>query len=200
MFRHLAKHAAATIAFCLSCAPAGAEIIHVDIEDFVVDRRSLSLDINNDAVNDFLIFKSSGDFGKTITQGLDETRRVVTDSPGSSFAAFLTDGDVISESSPFAQAGWLAQERCESDGGACAWFGPFTRLNEPGFIGVEFLVDDLSHFGWIRAEASRVSGVATIFDFAFETRPGVSIRAGQIPAPASAWLFAAAALATRRRR
>jgi len=200
MFRPTAKHGAASIALCLLCAPAEAEIIHVDIEDFIVDRRSLSLDINADGVDDFLIFKTSGDFGRTITQGLDETRRVITDSPDSPFAAFLTEGDVIGESSPFDQAGWLAEQRCESDGGACAWFGPFTRLNEPGFIGVEFLVDDLSHFGWIRAEASRVSGVATIFEFAFETRPGVSIRAGQIPAPASAWLFVAAALATRRRR
>lgn len=176
-----------------AAAPAG--IVYVDIEDASAERLPVTLDFNNDGSVDFFVVRTE-DIGVSVAGiGDNEILRLT---PTSQFATYLVDGSVIDDGGPYGTSGFLAQVFCEQ--GACAWFGPFTQVNDPGFVGAKFLIDGMTHFGWIQIGVSRVSGVATVFDFAWETLPNTPIAAGQVPAPGSAALLAGLVALRRRRR
>ncbi len=71
---------------------------------------------------------------------------------------------------------------------ACAWpfgcVGPW--LGRTAYTGVEFRIGEALHYGWMQIEHFEFSNAGRILDWAYETRPGVSILAGAVPEP-SAW-------------
>jgi len=183
---------------CSGCAIAGdarGAIIYVDIEDRFTERLPVNLDLNQDGATDFFAFRTE-DVGVSVAGVNDNGVQKLT--PTSAFISFLVAGTVIDDRGPFGGSGLLAQVFCEE--GGCAWFGPFTQVNEPGFVGVEFLIDEMTHFGWIQIGVSRINGVARIFDFAYESQPGVPIVAGKVPAPGGGVALLAGMLALGRRR
>lgn len=70
------------------------------------------------------------------------------------------------------------------------------------FIGYRFPSGGGSSYGWARVDINNAAGTFVIRDYAFETQPGVGIRAGEVPEPASLGMLAAGAagVATLRRR
>lgn len=67
---------------------------------------------------------------------------------------------------------WWWSERLGTSGSR----GPLATLGE-GYLGVRFWSADGVHYGWIRARET------VVLDWAYETRPGVPIRAGAKPRP-----------------
>lgn len=186
------------LAACSGCAIAGqthGAIIYVDIEDRITDRLPVNLDLDQDGAVDFFAFRTE-EVGVSVAGTGDNGVMKLT--PTSAFISYLIDGSVIDERGPYRSSGLLAQVFCEE--GGCAWFGPFTQVNDPGYVGVEFLIDEMTHFGWIQIGVSRVSGVATIFDFAYESEPGRQILAGNVPAPGGSVALLTGLLAITRRR
>jgi len=65
-----------------------------------------------------------------------------------------------------------------------------------GYTGVEFYIGADAYYAWIRVGAPFVGLYGGyIYDYAYETRPGVSISAGAVPEPSTWALFAVGALA-----
>ncbi|MFG0275988.1 MAG: hypothetical protein ACF8QF_13130 [Phycisphaerales bacterium] len=181
----------------IACFDARAEVIYVDIPDRTVDRIPVQLDLDMNGAMDFSVFRT--DNVATSIFGTNENNLTRRDS-GSQFASYLVAGDGIGPGPGYDQLALLAQEICES--GGCSWFGPFPQSGQTGFVGVEFLIDGATHYGWIRLHVARVSGVATIFDYAYQATPDVGINAGQVPSPGAVAGFGFAGLlaGTRRRR
>lgn len=185
------------VALCaMTGASVRAEVIYVDIADRIVDRIPVQLDLDMNGSSDFAVFRT--DSVATSVFGSNASNRTRREG-GTQFAAFLTEGDAIGPGPGFDQLSLLAQELCES--GGCSWFGPFPQANTPGYLGVEFLIDGATHYGWIRLQVARVNGVAIIFDYAYQSQADVAINAGQVPAPGGLVAMPlAGALAARRRR
>lgn len=184
-----------------SMAMASPTIVYVDIVDQSVSRLPAAFDLNMDGVTDFTVFRGESTVA-AITGSRDENR-VLALSVADPFALLLAPDFSIGESDEDLRlrTANLALLICEA-AGSCSWFGPFPQTGTPGFIGFEFLIDDMVHFGWMRIQVAGVNGIPTIFDFAYESRPGAAIRAGQVPAPASAGvaLIGLAMASARRRR
>lgn len=74
----------------------------------------------------------------------------------------------------------------------------------PAFFGFRFVTGGVSHFGWARAQITGTSSpqayAVTVFDYAYESEPGMAILAGAIPAPGAAVLLALASITASRRR
>jgi hypothetical protein len=188
-------HALAALTVCAAAARAQAVVVYVDIDDKITGVLPVNLDFDGDGAVDFFLFRSE-EVGVSVAGARDN--RVLGPTPTSAFVAYLVEGTDIDDAGPYATSGFLARLFCESEG--CTWFGPFTQVTEPGYIGVEFLIDEMTHFGWIRVGVSRVNGVATIFDFAYETQPDTPIMAGELPAPGGAMMLAGLVALRRRRR
>jgi hypothetical protein len=79
--------------------------------------------------------------------------------------------------------------------------GSFSLYTDTRYLGVRFLIDGQSHYGWLRVSAT-ASG-ASIYDGAYETISGQGITAGEVPEPLALPPVAAAMILTvnsRRRR
>jgi hypothetical protein len=54
----------------------------------------------------------------------------------------------------------------------------FLAPNEIGYVGCRFTIGANLHYGWVRVRASNTTCELTIFDYAYESTPGVPIMAG----------------------
>lgn len=85
-----------------------------------------------------------------------------------------------------------------------AGHGSWTFNDPPAFFGFRFETAGVSHFGWALAQITYSSSpeayAVTVFEYAYETKPGVAILAGAIPAPGAAAILAVGFVATNRRR
>lgn len=75
-------------------------------------------------------------------------------------------------------------------------------LETTAFMGVQFTIDELVHYGWVRISNPFPVTGGIIMDFAYETEPGVGILAGagMIPEPATSALLAVGGLLLVLRR
>jgi hypothetical protein len=103
---------------------------------------------------------------------------------------------------------WTGTETYVSPGGSTSLIYPAFHLRSTSgtdgpwqsgvdaYIGVSFLIDDQTHYGWINLEIpdNRLNG-GVIHDWAYNTVPGEMILAGQVPEPSTwALLIAGGAL------
>ncbi|MCC6676298.1 MAG: hypothetical protein IT436_04065 [Phycisphaerales bacterium] len=164
---------------------------------------SAPLDIDNDGTPEFSIhaYHVAGSpwsgFGTYIR----------SDRPGAYFAwpeildplpagAYVGPGDpgeyVFSGSVPFFE--WIG----------FAGDGAWKFDDPPAYFGFRLETAGVSHFGWARAQItyspSPQAYAVTVFDYAYETGPGVAIFAGQIPAPGAAMVLGLGAVVAGRRR
>ncbi len=71
------------------------------------------------------------------------------------------------------------------------WGGPLNRTGV-GYLGTRFYAADGLHYGWIRVrKISQLLGAPLVVDWAYESRPGTSIRAGVIGSGGGSSQFAA---------
>lgn len=80
--------------------------------------------------------------------------------------------------------------------------GSASDFNGRGVIGIEFEAEDGIHYGYIDISAGPGYAGITLYGWAYESQPGVSILAGQVPESSSAIFVACgtALLVTKRRR
>lgn len=80
--------------------------------------------------------------------------------------------------------------------------GSSSGFSGRGAIGIEFAAPDGIHYGYIDIDAGPGYAGITLFGWAYESRPGVGITAGQVPEPSSLFLtlLSLAPLVLRRRR
>jgi len=195
---------------------AGAAVIHVVPDSPLVPPRGngtelLALDLNEDGVVDFEIIDSQresdvrtlgtnrilGNFGLAPRiKGLQVGSIIGVLEPPSSVwteSFFLEPPFDFLESIPTLIG-------CAAGGGETVCIGDF--VGATAFAGVEFTIAGATHYGWLRIMANDLSTHTAILDWAYESDPGVPIRAGAIPEPSTGFLVLVGSmlLAIQRRR
>ena len=73
------------------------------------------------------------------------------------------------------------------NGTSSGWSGPLGAVGA-GYLGIQFLADDGTHYGWIHVSLTNTAALPLspqIVDWAYETSSNTSIQAGQISEPVS---------------
>ncbi len=188
--RWMAYSAAATAGVGALTSGANADVQHVDIFDAAVPQfGTLELDLDGDSNNDIRF--SNYVFGGGNYQGLYVPffpGKVVGFNAGLNYATALSSGNTI--------------DAAATSGGvfvgslAYGFNNPNAQFNNAvdAFIGLEFPINGLSHFAWIRVSIDNAAGEFIVHDYAYNDTPGVGIEAGEIPAPGTLGLLAAGSL------
>lgn len=192
----LAKYSAAAGAVGLFAGGAQGTVVYSGVQNIdIAQFSSQDLNLDGDAYNDILLqnYVFGGNYqGATVNF---YPGKVVGFTTGLNYATALSSGDLIDASAtaggPFAVSLAYANN-------------PDSQFDDVtgAFIGLEFPINTVSHFGWIRVNIDNVAGTFRIVDWAYESEAGVGIEAGAIPEPSSLALLAAGAVgvATIRRR
>jgi len=176
--------------------PAQGSVLYRDIEDLPVFTLSGSvfydLDFDGDGLPD-VTFRGTGSQFDCVPQDNNRILSIPAVPPDlGSDVIPLTVGEEISPTpgDPYA---WnpslkLASGRvigsvftsCMNTGFGLVCLGLFTCQN--AYMGVEFQIDGRPHYGWVRVDCS-LGGVngGWVTEYAYETRPGVPIKAGAKP-------------------
>lgn len=162
---------------------------------------SYNLDFNHDSIMD-LLFESNGMWFDVAAQS--EDNRVIAGG-GDVYAlpwGYSIGSDVDPDLWMMDPLGITLNSSATVPPGEVISTGQF--LETTAFMGVQFYIDDLVHYGWVRISNPFPVTGGIIMDFAYETEPGVGIQAGagMIPEPATSALLALGGLllALRRKR
>jgi len=119
--------------------------------------------------------------------------------------AVLREGDLIGSSLTSASHQWFALDPTSVDpmlSGSFdnVWLGPF--VGEVAYLGISFESEGNTHYAWALVEGGGPGVSRGVISYAWETEPGVAIRAGAIPEPSSTGLLLVGMIGifTHRRR
>lgn len=151
---------------------------------------SFELDINNDSVTDFTFTGGSTLSRLEIEPEGDNRIQAFTIEPPPDDEYLLLaifEGEFINQDALF-DLGWVNEDVFISGTVSTGIIGDTSggflgHYFGQHFIGVEFLIEEQTHYGWIEFYSPGFGGVMT--RWAYETEPGVGIEAGAIPEPSS---------------
>lgn len=156
------------------------------------DAGSVAVDINGDGQDDYL-FTWGMDFGMRCLGENKAAGYFLTPWERARARALIADAEIGSSVSPVS---WVGNQDSPSGLGLSSWraigdpdfmgIGEFAGI-ESAYAGLQLQINGNTHYGWIRLGAPLpfLNG-GWIYDFAYETRPGVPILAGAVPEP-STW-------------
>jgi hypothetical protein len=155
-----------------------------------------TVDLNNDGVADFNFSLSSGGYGHSFKASLLVTPLTGGEVVGTAgavdpYASALMRGAKVGPSAHFSSAGkGITVERSHGTVSASTRFNFYGKWKDVGnnrFLGVKFLINGQTHYGWIRLSVSinPTIDAATITGYAYETVPNKRIMAGVAPAPSA---------------
>lgn len=166
-------------------------------------------DINSDGIADFFFHR--GSFTAAM-QGHNGNRFISVISTGWDVGGNIVPiqtGSLIGPDTVSLPGNW----HHHTDNGGASGFGLTNMQHADAYIGVEFRIEDEIHYGWIHYSGFDHPDNGPFLPFpggfinswAWETEPGVSIVAGQIPEPATVALLTGGAILgitlwVRRRR
>lgn len=163
-------------------------------------RQPLELDFNGDGLNEvgFHVFDTT-----FYVYGMGETR-ILTYPPIppdiNSFLPVLPGGVQIGAAPPDQQLMWRQAISLAPDGRPYtatfngAWNTGYSGLwhGVEGYVGIEFRIGQDHNYAWVRVGAPFVGLYGGyVYEWAYETRPGVPILAGAIPEPSTCALLIA---------
>jgi hypothetical protein len=181
----------AIAAILASNVPAGAKVIYTPV-NVTIENSTYNVDLNNDSAIDFTIVEANGESGvicKT-SSGVLGAGATTSGNGVAMHGRPLAAGSLIRSSQSF-----FSQVTLEA---VVRQWGPYPCGNdhsrsgawlhvESGFLGLAFAVDGKTHYGWAQLSVActppRVACLAltaTLMGYAYETKPGKSILAGQM--------------------
>jgi len=156
---------------------------------------TLSVDLNHDGTEDFRVvatgtvtygFQMEGNSLNAVwsrpTGGFDIGALIVPLQFGTEIGSNLPSSDewTLTEHGPFDVLG--PGFSSYSSAGVVGLF-----VNMTAYAGLQFSIGANTHYGWIKVqEIPGLAGGGIVYEYAYETRPGVPILAGAVPEP-STW-------------
>ncbi|MBN2505610.1 MAG: hypothetical protein JXQ71_02840 [Verrucomicrobia bacterium] len=150
------------------------------------------MDLDGNAIVDFFMIFHPSDYGPRIQPNGRNSQAAVLAMPPD-FGSWVTpfrNGEIIGSDLPEAIV-WVDRDTPNhnpafpgaSTLNACAVTSEFVCIglftNMVAYMAVQFESDSGRHFGWVRIDARLPGGV--VIDWAYDTRPGIPIRAGAMP-------------------
>jgi hypothetical protein len=181
--------AAAGVSMLALSQPAEAEVVVTKTNVPINFGSQVSIDLNNDGVNDFLLSNGGGgydhSFWGTFVAAPLAGGKVVGGTRGilGPYASALMKGANIGPSAHFSSSGALGQITVERSVGFASastfrtYYGKWAAVDR--YLGVKFLIKGVPHYGWIRMTVTtpgRFTGMIT--EYAYETVPNKKIAAG----------------------
>lgn len=161
----------------LAVQSAEAKIVFTPANTTIPLHGSLLLDLNHDGVNDFIF--------SNFFYGHDSRLYVDPQAPGNQvfhLGAALPAGVRIGPRGSFVNFALMAFQGTRS-GISSFYSGPWEDAHKR-FLGLKFLVNGETHFGWARLTVTAKGGiVATLTGYAYETVPNRPIITGKISGP-----------------
>ena len=194
LLAYMAAATAVGVGLLAAAQPAEAKVVYTPANVTLDRNSSYSLDLNNDGIPDFEITEFYSEPVVRLPLGyhsnaLDITPRkqpnrvVAMTSNGRPYAAALPARNQVGPASPF-QAGYSSQLLAHSGGSAYSTFfdGPWFKQPK-AYLGVKFVIDGETHYGWVRVTVGSYIESYTIVGYAYETVPNTPISTGQTAGP-----------------
>jgi hypothetical protein len=174
---------AAGVSILALAQSAGAEIVYNPIHGVLAGDHTLTLDLNHDGIPDFQFHLRNfayHTFYATLSVTPLGSNGVIA---GGGYAYPIVQGGNIGLGGLFVGGGPVRMERTEGSFYIHSFrnfFGPWVSTKN-GYVGVEFLIDGATHYGWIRMSVSGkyIPMGVEITGYAYETVAGQTILAGQ---------------------
>jgi len=184
---------AAGVSMMALAQPAEAEIVYTAANTSIPFNTNVSIDLNHDGNPDFgfffYYFAYKGVFADVSVNPLNGGG-VITGA--GKYAAALFKGNSIGPARAFAGAEFMfrsQEDEYESSFYHRSVFGPWVNAQNR-YLGVKFLVDGATHYGWIRLTGVTVAKDTrlkiTVTGYAYETVADQPIQAGQLAEEANA--------------
>jgi hypothetical protein len=182
--------AAAGVSMLALSQPAEAEVVVTKTNVPINFGGQVSIDLNNDGINDFLLSNGGGgydhSFWGTFVAVPQAGGKVMGGNRGilGPYASALMKGANIGPSAHFSSSGALGQITIERSVGFVSastfrsYYGKWAAVDR--YLGVKFLIKGVPHYGWIRMTVTtpgRFTG--TITEYAYETIPNKKVAAGE---------------------
>jgi hypothetical protein len=183
---------AAGVSILALVQPAEAEIVVTHAHGTVGYNKTVSIDLNHDGVPDFrltLPFSGYHLFKGTLLVHPRGAGGVIGTAGG--FASRMVQGASIGSGQVFTEGKALPLVKSVVLASCGSYyrnlFGPWQDAQNC-FLGVSFLIEGATHYGWIRLTVTTNTGsiAATVTGYAYETIAGQGIKAGQMVEEASA--------------
>jgi hypothetical protein len=194
--------AAAGVSVLALAHPAEAEVV-ITHKVIPVNGTAVSIDINHDGIADFQFqtFQRS-DGGPASSNGWSTSATVkplagggVIGGPLSQYrpgpyASALRRDVMISRFKHFSSKGRtvigrVAQGHSKLGSGWFSVYGKWTSDPQNSYLGVKFVIDGETHYGWVRLKTGYYGSEVQIESYAYETEPNTAICAREVqPCPA----------------
>ncbi|MDH7504205.1 MAG: PEP-CTERM sorting domain-containing protein [Verrucomicrobiota bacterium] len=155
---------------------------------------TLSVDLNHDGIEDFRVV-ATGDTDGWRLEGLANNASWARPAGGTDVNSWLIplgEGAKIGSLVPV-PGSWIISQQTPYGTiapviSAYSWSGGAGLfVNTTAYAGVQFSIGSETHYGWVKLqEIPGLAGGGIVYEYAYETRPGVPILAGAVPEP-SAW-------------
>ena len=177
--------AAAGVSMLALAQPAEAEVVVTRAHLIPTQNNPIAVDLNKDGIADFQfslgIYNSYGVFAAYLNV-LGLTGGKVVGSPGPHFpyASALLRRTKIGPSAHFSSRAVTVERSLASSHFSRRTYGKWGGNPTNRFLGVKFLIDGATHFGWVRLTVVSTQWPisATITGYAYETIPNKPIPAG----------------------
>jgi hypothetical protein len=162
---------------------AEAKIVYTPA-NATITSSGVAIDLNHDGVADFDI----GYIYLARAWNLDavpqQASNAIVDhwSHGKRFAAALKKGVMVGPEGPF-HRGQLPMAGSYHGTGSGGHSGPWWGLNGQRYLGLKFVVNGKTHYGWARIKGKQTRPRYTLTGYAYETIPNKPILTGQTQGP-----------------
>lgn len=179
---------------------ADAGVVYSGVQDISINQfSSQDLNLDGDAYNDILLknYVFGGNYqGAYVNFAPGKVVGFIDSNTNLAYATALSAGFTIDAA---ATSGGPFQVSLAYASNPNSQFDDVTGA----FIGLEFAISAVSHFGWVRVTIDNAAGTFVINDWAYNDTPGAGIVTGEVPEPTTLGFLAAGAaglIMHRRRR
>ena len=167
--------------FAALAIPAQARIVYTPVNVTLPASGYYPIDLNHDGITDFYIETSSlGCFDGRVIYALYITLPLGGEGVVGTYYPYpLPSGETVDSSRIFWGSTALMYREVEPGGPGCGPEQGHWHSVYRGYLGLKFLINGQTHYGWVELSTNGETGVDTLYGFAYETIAFKGILTGQ---------------------